>query len=210
MLKIGVVGDLSGGDPYRYGKVLHAAMTTADVVVQVGDLHPAYDLSQEGFASGKVFLCRGNHDVSWKPEWPLQWRKDFPEATLIGIDNSSDVISQAGWDILDGIYKDGHPKNVFVFAHKSPVPLVLPDGSISTHIMGEGSASPDANRLVKWLNMMQGTATIVCGHLHSWSLQKTQDFDLILDGRGGAAPELAFSLILVSQDTWVMHSVPVS
>jgi hypothetical protein len=100
----------------------------------------------------------------------------------------------------------GDSKFGFVFAHMAPWPLVLPDGSKNMHTMVESGPNPDADWLVEQLK--RRADCFVAGHYHGWSLQFAPWGPLIVDGRGGAASELAFTLITVTPDAWVVHSVP--
>lgn len=42
---------------------------------------------------------------------------------------------------------------------------------------------------------------------HGMTYQQAPFGPVIVDGRGGAAPELAYTLITVTPDGWVLHSV---
>lgn len=217
MLRIAVVGDLSQNDASYLGKALDAALAAADVVVQVGDVNPGYDEVKSRMGTGKLLVIPGNHDIQGPGNWdgsmpgqPKQWRKDFPEATLIGLDNSLDVFPQASWDLVNAY--GAAPRNVplFVFFHKALSPLVLPDGNESSHIMGEGSPNADAQKLRAWL--AGRAATIVCGHFHGNSLMQTSYGTVILEGRGGAAgpQNLGYTLIFVQAEGWTAHPVTVA
>jgi predicted phosphodiesterase len=212
-MKLGVVGDLSNNDPYRLGKVLHAALDACDLVVQVGDLSNGYELIKEGVAGGKLLVVPGNHDLEWdaKLALPRSWYRELPEVVLVGLDNSNDRFTDQDRAWLTLAEQTAEHKPIFVFAHKSPIELVLPDGSISQHIMGEGATNMDAVALDSWLHRQHARATMICGHYHGFTWQNNHAFDLICEGRGGAAPELAYSLIIISaKGTWVHHSVPVA
>jgi len=225
MLKIGVVGDLSQCDPANLAKALDAAMGMATVTVQVGDINPGYDVLKARMTSGTLHPVPGNHDNpacgpgNWDvnlPGVPKQWRLDFPEAVLIGLDNSVDALGP-GWDILNQFDVDAKAdpsllqRPLFVFTHKSPTPLVLPDGTESTHIMGEGSPCPEADKLRDWLKVHD--ATLVCGHYHGCSLQNTVHGPILLEGRGGASRadgqgnKPGYTLILANRDGWVAHAL---
>jgi predicted phosphodiesterase len=216
-LQLALVGDLSNQPSDRLAKVLDAALAGnaelnpvvpgADLVVQLGDLSAAYDAVRARLASGKLMVVKGNHDDRFAElGTPLNWRMEVRNlVTLIGVDNSTDVISPEGWALLEEPSKTPF---TFVFAHKSPMPLVLPDGSESRHIMGEGQSCPDADRLVELLRTHADAMAV--GHFHGWTLQFTpHGVPLICEGRGGAAPSLGYSLINVLPEGWVMHSVDV-
>ena len=208
-MKIGVVGDLSGGDPSRLSAVLDQALIACDYVVQVGDLHPAYEqVKSRWLTSGHKFLpVPGNHDVDYDTiGCPRTWRLDCtdPALTLLGLDNSGGGLTTDS-KALFGAAKAASFE--FVFAHMPPCSLVLPDGSENTHNMAESGGREDAT----WLTNVMGQRTdaMFCGHYHGWTYQQTSWGPLIVDGRGGAAPELAYTLITVTSDGWVLHSVGV-
>src|SRR6185437_3403869 len=78
MLKIAVVGDLSMNNPTKYDHVMSEAFKNADMVVQIGDMHPAYDITTKYLNNKdkKVLLAvPGNHDVEWDEKYPhpRQW-----------------------------------------------------------------------------------------------------------------------------------------
>lgn len=225
MLKLAVVGDLSQNDPARLGIALDAAAAAADYVIQCGDVNPGYPQLAKHLAAGRCFAIPGNHDIQGPGNWdanlpgaPKQWRHDIPapasvngEATsgacLIGLNNSLDTIDAEGWALLNGyIAKQSVP--LFVFVHKSISPIVLPDGSESQHIMGEG-AQPcgPAIALQTWLAAHE--VTIVCGHYHGWTLMDTWYGTVIVEGRGGAASQIGYTLIYVQPDGWTAHPVVV-
>ena len=207
MTKIGVVGDLSGGDPSRLSAVLDQALIACDYVVQVGDLEPAYTQVQSRWLTSghKLFPVPGNHDAGYgQIGCPRTWRLDLqsPSLTLLGLDNSSGSLSPDS-KALFGAAKASQFE--FVFAHMPPCTLMLPDGSANTHNMAEAGGAADA----QWLTgQLQGRAdAMFCGHYHGWTYQQAPWGPLIVDGRGGAAPELAYTLITVTSDGWVLHSV---
>lgn len=205
MLKLAIVGDLSFQDPNRLAQALDAALATADVVVQVGDLHPGYDVVKARLASGKLLVVPGNHDTEWDTRLalPRQWVKDLPAATLIGLDNSADVINQADWNILNAYVPNGKP--LFLFMHKPLSTLVLPDGNESNHIMGEGSPCPDAIKLQDW--MLAHHASMGCGHYHGSTVMDTRYSTVVLDGRGGAAPQLGYTMLYIQPEGWTAHAI---
>jgi predicted phosphodiesterase len=208
MLKIAVVGDLSMQNPKRFQVVLDAALVNADVVVQVGDMHPAYDIVANRLQTGRLLVIPGNHDAQFDAlHQPRFWRKDFPQAHLVGLDNSHDTYTKEEWDMLREF-----PATVklplFVFTHKPLSQIVLSDGSESGHIMGEGVSGPnaDADRLKTWL--VQHRPLVVCGHYHEWVFMRTPYSDVLVDGRGGANPnELGYTVINVLNEGWSIHKV---
>lgn len=207
--KIAVVGDLSFGDPSRLAKVLDAALLGADIVVQVGDLHPAYEQVKSRYATNghKLFPIPGNHDTDYDSiGCPRTWGYTSPDGlvSLVGLDNSTGSLTAAGKQLL------ATPKPApyeFVFGHMPPVDMVLPDGNTNGHNMAEAGGAADA----AWLtSQLQGRAdAMCCGHYHGWTYQQAPFGPLIVDGRGGAAPELAYTLITVTEEGWVLHSVGV-
>jgi predicted phosphodiesterase len=209
MTKIGVVGDLSGGDPARLSAVLDSALIACDYVVQVGDLMPAYEqVRSRVLTSGyKFFPVPGNHDAEYDSigcarEWKYQTSDGL--TMLIGLDNSTGRLTETGKSYL------GVPKTTpyeFVFAHMPPCPIVLPDGNENRHGMVEGGENPDADWLVETLK--DRADAMFAGHYHGFTVQFAPWGPLIVDGRGGAAPELAYSLITVTPNGWVIHSVGV-
>jgi len=205
-MRLAIVGDQSFGDPNRLAAVLDAALGSADFVVQVGDLHPGYAVVAERLATGKLLVVPGNHDTEWSTQLsqlPRQWIRELPEVRLIGLDNSGDIIDQKDWDILNAVPVDGKP--TFVFVHKPLSTLVLPDGTESNHIMGEGSPNASAVQLRDWVR--KNGATMCCGHYHGWTYMKAPYGDVILDGRGGAASQLGYTLINIYKEGWIFHPV---
>jgi len=208
-VKIGVVGDLSFGDPGRLAAVLDAALIACDYVVQVGDLHPAYPQVTSRYATSghKLFPVPGNHDVDYNSiGCPRTWRLDLqaPSVTLLGLDNAAGSLSPDS-KVLFNAAKTARFE--FVFAHMPPCELVLPDGSTNGHNMAEAGGGADAD----WLtNMLKTRAdAMFCGHYHGWTYQQAPFGPIIVDGRGGAAPELAYTLLTVTDEGWVLHSVGV-
>jgi hypothetical protein len=216
MMKLAIVGDLSQQNPVMLAAALDAAMQASDVVVLVGDVNPGYDVVKARVPSGKLLVIPGNHDIQGPGNWdaslpgmPKQWRKDFPEATLIGLNNSVDVFDQEAWDLLDTYAANPRPVPLFLFFHKSLSPLILPDGTESKHIMGEGNPVPDAQKLIGWLSGRE--ATVACGHFHGQSVVQTNYATILLEGRGGAAgpANIGYTLLFIQQDGWTAHPVSV-
>jgi hypothetical protein len=207
-MKLGVVGDLSGGAPERLARVLDAALIACDYVVQVGDLMPAYEqVCSRLLTSGHKFrVVPGNHDVDFDTlNVPRNWKWTDPDGlvTLIGIDNSTGRLSDESRALFD---ERGPSRYGFIFAHMAPWPIVLPDGSENRHTMVEGGPNPDADWLVDQLKLRADC--MVAGHYHGWTLQFAPWGPLIVEGRGGAAPDLAYTLITITEDGWVVYSVP--
>jgi len=206
MYKLSIVGDLSFNDPNRLAQALDAALSNSDIVIQVGDLHPGYDVVKSRLSSGKLLVVPGNHDTEWdtRLELPRQWKKEIPGVTtLIGLDNSADIINQDGWDVLNSFTPNGLA--LFLFMHKPLSTLVLPDGSESNHIMGEGSSCPDAIKLQDW--MLTHHASMACGHYHGYTIMDTRYATILLDGRGGAAPQIGYTVVYIQSEGWTAHSV---
>lgn len=220
MLRIGIVGDLSQRDPTNLARALDCAMAASDVVVQLGDINPGYAELSARLASGKVLPVRGNHDNAGPGNWDASlpgvaktWRKDYPEAVLIGLDNSPEngTFTPESWATLDAYDKAGpDARHVFLFAHKALSPLVLTDGNESTHIMGEGGPSADADKLKAWMRA-HGNTTIACGHYHGSSVMRTSYGVVILEGRGGAqgyqgADVVGYTVVHVQPEGWTAHA----
>lgn len=215
-MKIALVGDLSFGDPARLAAVLDAALNataSTDAVIQLGDLHPAYPQVTSRYATSwhKLAPVPGNHDTDYGTiGCPRTWRKDLTDpqtgvtATLLGLDNSAGTLT------ADSKALFAQPKTAqyeFVFAHMPPCELVLPDGSPNGHNMAETGQAGAGD--AAWLrDQLKARADAYgCGHYHGMTFQQTQFAPVIVDGRGGAAPELAYTLITVTPDGWVLHSV---
>jgi predicted phosphodiesterase len=212
VLRIGIVGDLSMQDPARLDRCLTECLKVADITVMVGDMHPAYSVVMKHLNAnpGRLFTIPGNHDERYDAiGQPREWIHDFPGVVmLIGIDNSSDVISKPSWDIITANLKTPDITPVFVFAHKPISRVVLPDGSESGHILGENGQQgiQDAKNLQDWIK--HGLVDLlVCGHYHGLAYMRTSYCDVLVEGRGGAAPELGYTTILITGEGWVMHSV---
>ena len=212
-MKIGVVGDLSGGDPARLCAVLDNALIACDYVVQVGDLEPAYTQVQSRIATSghKFFPVPGNHDTEYDSLGvPRAWRVDVssPPLTLLGLDNSTGMLSDDSKALFATPKATGVTE--FAFAHMPPCPLVLPDGTENVHGMVESGPNPDAAWLI---GQLQGRCdAMFCGHYHGWTAMLSSPFGgpLIADGRGGAAPDLGYTLVTVTAEGWVLHSVGVA
>jgi predicted phosphodiesterase len=209
-VKLGVVGDLSGGAPERLSRVLDQALIACDVVVQVGDLAPAYEqVRSRLLTSGhKLRLVPGNHDTDYDSLGvPRNWRWTDPDhlVTLIGVDNSQARLDSEARALFA---HRGNSRYGFVFAHMAPWPIMLPDGSENRHTMVESmDPNPDADWLVERLKARADV--MVAGHYHGWTLQHAPWGTLIVEGRGGAAPNLAYTLLTVTRTGWVVHEVPV-
>ena len=207
--KIALVGDLSGGDPTRLTTVLDQALVAADIVIQLGDLEPAYKQVQSRWLTSghKFYPVPGNHDTDYDTiGCPRTWRRvtDDGLVTLNGLDNSSGRLASGSQALFDT------PKDSpfeFTFAHMPPCTLVLPDGSVNGHNMAEAGGADDA----AWLRdqLKQRADLMACGHYHGMTVQQASFGPVIVDGRGGAAPDLAYTLITVTEDGWVLHSVGV-
>lgn len=210
MLRLAIVGDLSQNDPSRLAQALDAAMAASDLVVQVGDINPGYDVLKQRLGTGKILPVPGNHDILGPGSWdasltglPKQWSKRVDCVQLIGLNNSCDTFDQEAWDLLNAY--DGSAKHVFIFCHKPLSPIVLADGSESQHIMGEGSPCPDAVKMQNWV--AAHNAATCHGHYHGWTLMKTNYGTVIVDGRGGAAPQIGYTLLYIQPEGWAAHSV---
>ncbi len=102
--------------------------------------------------------------------------------------------------------RSGPEPATFLFCHKPLSPIVLPDGTESLHIMGEGALPcADAEKLKKFLEPMD--VTICNGHYHGWTLMRPYYGTVVLDGRGGAAPQIGYSLFYIQPEGWVCHPV---
>ena len=211
MLKIAVVGDLSMGDADKYDQALSEAFDHADIIIQVGDLHPAYDITNKYKAKGKPFLVvPGNHDLEWdeKFKYPRQWVYSTDLVHIIGLDNSNDHFNDETWKLLATTdLPENKNKFIFVVAHKPLSKIILTDGSESWHYMGEEGGKGSNKKLRDWLNVHKNTL-LIGGHYHNWTLQHAAYSDILVEGRGGADPdELGYTLILVNEDGWVLHKV---
>ncbi len=200
IVKINIVGDLSLQAPERLQKVMDAA-AECDILIQVGDMHPCYECVKR--APKGCFAVVGNHDTDWDKNlgWPRQWRHDTPECLIIGIDNSKDTFAQADYDTVQPLPTN---KPVFIVVHKPLSTIVLPDGTQSSHSMGEGAPNADAKRMQAIVAQAENVL-LVHGHYHGKSVFKTAYADCVVEGRGGAAPILGFTSILVTKDGWTIH-----
>lgn len=200
-------------DSSRLATVLDAALANTDVVVQLGDIAYAYDVIKARYGSGRLWPIPGNHDYTnghWDQslaDLPKQWMKSNAELVVVGLDNSFDTFNAEAWTLLESGAKQGSGKlPLFVAVHKALSPLILPDGTESQHIMGEGASCPDAVKLQDWLRAHPESA-VACGHYHGWALMQTSYATVILEGRGGAAPQLGYTLINIDQNGWIAHPV---
>lgn len=212
MLKIAVVGDLSMNNPTKYDHVMSEAFKNADMVVQIGDMHPAYDITTKYLNNKdkKVLLAvPGNHDVEWDEKYPhpRQWVYTNKLVHIIGIDNSNDHLNEESWRCLaTADLPENKNKFIFVVAHKPLSMILLPDGSESWHYMGEDGGNHSAQKLRDWLAARKNTL-FLCGHYHEWTFQHTPYSDVIVEGRGGAAPQMGYTLLFINNDGWVLHKV---
>jgi predicted phosphodiesterase len=211
MLRIAVVGDLSLQDPARLENVMIRAAEDCDILVQVGDMHPGYDVVKQHAVKkpNNVLAVPGNHDTEWDATlgWPRQWNRDEPECHLAGIDNSNDSFCDKDWLTVEtalAALEKGKP--VILFVHKPLSDIVLGDGSESIHNMGEvHGGNADSKKLQGMVNGRD--VLLVHGHYHAWSLMKPPYADCLIEGRGGAAPELGYTVINVRAEGIVLHAV---
>lgn len=206
MIRIAVVGDLSLQDPARLEKAMAAAYKDGDMLVHTGDINPGFDVIKKYAGMGKpVYAVRGNHDTDWDAQlgWPKQWNHDNTECHMVGLDNSGDTFNAQDWAAVANIPSDDKP--ILIFVHKPLSTIVLPDGSESSHIMGEGAPNPDA---VKLQGLLKGKDVLcIHGHYHGFSLFRTNYADCLIEGRGGAAPQIGYTLLLVTHEGWTLHPV---
>src|SRR6266404_477225 len=116
-----------------------------------------------------ALAIKGNHDTDWDTQligWPKQWRRDYDGFRIVGLDNSQDTFCAADWDIINNLPDDNIP--TFIAVHKALSTIVLPDGSETTHVMGEGTPNADAQKLQDWLEK-RGDAFLLHGHYHGLS-----------------------------------------
>lgn len=214
MIKIGIVGDLSMQDPDRLDKVMAAAMVDSDIVINVGDVHPGYEVMKKYLKSGKVLVVPGNHDEKFSlMETERQWFQEYDHFVLVGVDNSQDELDLQAWDLLDKAEKaieKNKKKFLFVVAHKPLSSIILPDGSANNHIMGHGKnnniGKELAHKFRHWLSKQKNVLLIV-GHYHSWTYMRTRYADVLVEGRGGAAPECGLTKIIVEPDGYVVNKI---
>ena len=223
-LRLGIVGDCSQGDAGLLAKALDAALNGSDAVVLVGDVNSAdgqagYDAVKARLGTGKLSVIPGNHDTQGPGDWnklgglPKQWRVDRTEGvTLIGLDNSCDAIGDAGWAILNDYAAHPTAGALFVAVHKSLSPLILPDGTESTHVVSEAgwASNADAAKLREWVGDHE--ATVCCGHYHGAAIMRDRYGDVILEGRGGSqgyagAPVCGWTSVIVTPDGWNAHQI---
>ncbi len=209
MIRLSIVGDLSLQDPARLEKVMAAAYPSADIVCQVGDMCPGYSIVKKYAAMGKpLYAVAGNHDTEWDTQlgWPRQWSHDTPECHLIGLDNHADSFNDKDWATVANVPNDGKP--LLLFVHKPLSTIILPDGSESSHIMGEGAVNADA---VKLQSILAARGNVICihGHWHGNTIFTTKYALCLVEGRGGAAPNLGFSTVFIRDDGIAFHSVEV-
>ena len=206
IMKIAVVGDLSMQAHDRLDRVLTAALANADLVVQVGDMHSAYDVIRKHMKSGRLLVIPGNHDDKYDSLGvKRQWIRKFPQCTLVGLDNANDRFNDETWQLVDQCSQATRP--VLVFAHKPISTVVLSDGSENTHVMGENGdprAKKEAEFLQSWLKAADDVL-FICGHWHGLTYQKCTYGDVLVEGRGGAAPDLGYTLLTILPDGMVMH-----
>jgi hypothetical protein len=222
MVRLGFVGDCSQGDVTLYAKAIDAALAASDEVVLLGDVNSSdgssYELVKARLGTNKLSVIPGNHDTQGPGDWarlgglPKQWRVDRTEGvTLIGLDNSGDDIGAAGWAILDAYAAAPTTGALFVCVHKALSPLVLPDGTESTHIVSEQNwaQNGDAAKLRAWVKAHG--ATLCCGHYHGASVLLASYGSVILEGRGGSqsttGPSCGWTSIMVQPEGWTAHQI---
>lgn len=207
IMKIAVVGDLSMQEHSRLDRVLTAALAAADLVVQIGDIHSAYGVVQKHLKSGRLFVIPGNHDDRYDSLGiPRQWLHPLAKCTLVGLDNSNDHFNSETWAILAQVTPE-MSRPLFVFAHKPISNVILSDGSENHHVMSESgtpASKADAIRLQGWLRK-QKNCMLISGHYHGWSCAMTDFAFCIIEGRGGAAPDLGYTTIVVTSDGMSFH-----
>jgi predicted phosphodiesterase len=190
-------------------QVMAAANDNADIVVQVGDMHPGYSVVKKyGVDPNRIYAVPGNHDTDWDSQlgWSRQWIHSLDNVVLVGLDNSKDIFDDEAYQLIQDVLKERLTENVILFVHKPLSTIVLSDGSESQHIMGEGALpNKDADKMKDILN---GEDVLCChGHYHGWSLMMTHYATCLIEGRGGAAPELGYTIITVQKDGLVLHQV---
>jgi hypothetical protein len=222
-MKVALVGDLSQQAPELLDKAITAAMANADVVVQLGDVNPGYDVIRKWLPTGKLLVIPGNHDTQGPGNWdaelpgqPKQWSVSYPQpgsgtVRIIGLDNTRDVLDdEAHKLVVEACNASDRYDAMLVCMHKSLTTLMLPDGSESRHVMGEGGQIPNdsAQSMIELLRGERCVA-ICCGHYHGQSVMQTPYGTVLLEGRGGApgTPNLGYTLILTTCDGWTAHSV---
>jgi hypothetical protein len=207
MTRIAVVGDLSLQDPARLDQAIGATPANTDFIVQVGDAHPGYWVLKK-YANHPLLAVPGNHDTDWDaqlPGWPRQWHRELPDCSLVGMDNHADSFAKADLDMLAAALSLTKP--IILFVHKPLSTIVLPDGSTSQHIMGEGGMQPNLDAIQLRTMIEKRNVLCVHGHYHGWSFMRTDYADVLIEGRGGAAPAIGYTLITITKDGWVLHQV---
>jgi hypothetical protein len=222
MLRLGIIGDLSLQPPDRLQRAMAAAFGYSDIIIQVGDMHPGYSVlrTYKAMEGGQKYVLAvpGNHDTNWDQElgWARNWYRafQFPDGTgmachIVGLDNSADVFDPTVWSMLGSVPKDTTP--LLMILHKPLSTVVLPDGSETNHIMGEGNLpNADAERL-KHLLESRENVLYIHGHYHAFALMKCWYGDALIEGRGGAAGtgtgELGWTQILLTKEGLTLHRV---
>lgn len=208
MYRIVVVGDLSMNDPTKLDKAMVSALSEkCDILVHVGDIHDGYDVVKKYAQSNHILAVPGNHDTEWDQRlgWRRQWYYQGPNVHMIGLDNSKDKFCQADWDVVNSLPNDALP--VLVFLHKPLTRIVFPDGSESGHIMSEGGLTPTADSLRLQDLLRHREVVYVHGHYHGWTYMKTNYGDCLIEGRGGAAPQIGYTIIVIQPEGIVLHPV---
>ncbi len=215
MIKLAIVGDLSMQDPARLDKVMKAALVHADLVFNVGDVHPGYEVMRKHLATGKVWIVPGNHDEDYDSmHTPRQWILENDFFVAVGLDNSEDSLNNESWMLLEEaekITKDNY-KCLFVVLHKPISTVILPNGLEDHHIMGRehkrdaSVVNTDVEKLIKYLDK-QENVLLICGHYHQFSFQRNWYCDVLIDGRGGASADIGYSLLLVHDKGWTFNKI---
>jgi predicted phosphodiesterase len=210
MIKIGVVGDLSMQDPERLDRVMRAAYKQSDMLIHVGDVHAGYDVIIKYLKGNKkIYVVPGNHDESYnKMGVSRQWLYYDALVVIVGVDNSEDKLDKEAWELL----KTGHSKAIkynkffIVVAHKPLSSIMLANGESNNHIMGENHSIIDREKFKIWLASLN-EVLFVCGHYHNWAMMETRYATVLIEGRGGAAPDLGWTQIIVSKDGMVINRI---
>jgi predicted phosphodiesterase len=208
-VKIAIVGDLSMQDPARLDKAMAAAMNNCDLLVHVGDVHPGYEVMKKYIPSGKVFVVPGNHDQDYASlNMPRQWLKVFDNFVIVGVDNSADKLDNEAWGLLKQAEEESkiNRKSLFVVAHKPISTVILPNGLENNHIMGESGYAADVKPFQEFLYKQKDVLLIV-GHYHEKSYQRTWYSDVLIEGRGGSAPMIGYTLIIIQKEGWVFRQI---
>jgi predicted phosphodiesterase len=208
IMRIGVVGDLSMQEPKRLDRVLKKALANTDLVVQLGDMHAAYNVIEKHLKTGRLLVIPGNHDDRYDTlGLPRQWIQKKSTCTLVGLDNANDHFNAETWQLLGKVNDCKRP--LLVFAHKPVSNITLPDGSENTHVMGESGDPASAVAARNFQDWMRGQEDVllISGHWHGWTYQKTTYGDVLVEGRGGAAPQLGYTIITITPEGLVFHAV---